>query len=173
MSQLIGRFEKQSWLLNLKLNSISINENSKKWNNQMNENIKRNSLVCLIIWFSWTETFEACLCSTEPTYQSHPSSFILVLLCSSFTNLWFGLVWFSNDNSTVNSTNDFNGKKKTKLFFWNKNQKSLSLFVLWIDWWFFDDFFNKTKRELILFDFFNQTNLSTLLSLKSNQTNWL
>ena len=127
-----------------------------KWN----ENIKRNSLVCFgLVWLNSSKlNFETCLRSTEPTYQSHHSSFFLFSFFFYqslvwFGLVWFGLVWFSTDNSTVNSTNDFNGKKQTKLFFWNKNQKSLSLFVLWIDWWFFDDF-STNKKRVDLFWFF-------------------
>ena len=84
--------------------------------------------------------------------------------------VWFG--WFSNDNSTVNSTNDFNGKKQTKLFFWNKikNHKSLSLFVLWIDWWFFDDFSTNKKRvDLIWFFQPNQPFDTSFSQIKWNQ----
>ena len=133
----------------------------------------QKKLTCLV-WFGWiVQSWTLKLVSVQLNQIinliTHLSS------SSSFTNLWFGLVWFSNDNSTVNSTNDFNGKKTNKTIFLKQNQKSkITLIVcimnrLMIFWWFF----NQTKRELIFFDFFNQTNLSTLLSLKSNQINWL
>ena len=137
----------------------------------------QKKLTCLL-WFGWiVQSWTLKLVSVQLNQIinliTHLSLFFVLLFFFFYQSLvWFG--WFSNDNSTVNSTNDFNGKK-TKLFFWNKikNQKSLSLFVLWIDWWFFDDF-STNKKRVDLFWFFqpNQPFDTSFSQIKSNQINW-
>jgi len=59
---------------------------------QSNEmKISKETHLFALVWLNSSKlNFETCLCSTEPNYQSHHSSFFL--FCSSFTNLWFGLV---------------------------------------------------------------------------------
>jgi len=62
---------------------------------QSNEmKISKETHLFALVWLNSSKlNFETCLCSTEPNYQSHHSSFFV--LCSSFLLLLpiFGLVW--------------------------------------------------------------------------------
>ena len=131
----------------------------------------QKKLTCLL-WFGWIlQSWTLKLVSVQLNQLinliTHLSFFFVVLLLPIF-----GLVWFSNDSSTVNSTNDFNGKKTNKtIFFETKTKITLIVCImnrLMIFWWFF----NKQKESWSFLIFSTKPTFRHFF-LKSNQINWL